>query len=209
MICQEKRRRELVSDLVNLEWELFRRVSNEGGRASCQSRPGTFEVMRSSQLLTWPLELLESYEWDLMHGMAQGRNLLSEKYAYMMERTSPQEYARLQDQLPVVSVETLEQIESIIAVHLKWEAEARAAYPKLRGRGRPQRSDQDGCGITSVETYLYGELKTYSSKTVQLLLAYTEQVEAEGRNLVLENLEYMVHCYGYPDLEAAEAALAR
>ena len=209
MTCQEEQRRKLVSDLVELEWALFRRVNNMSGKASCQSQPGTFGVMRASQLLTWSLEILESYERDLLQAMASGRNLLSEKYAYMMELTSPMEYAQLRDQLPNVSGKTLERIQKIIAIHLQWESEANAAYPRLRGRGRPSGSHMDGYGVTSVETYLYGELKTYSAETIQLLLDYTEQAQAEGRNLVLENLEYMVQSYGYPDLEAAEAALAR
>ena len=75
----DTKKRALVSDLVHLEWELFRRVNNEGGTASCQTQPGTFGIMRSSQLKTWSVAILESYERDLMTAMAQGRNLPLEK----------------------------------------------------------------------------------------------------------------------------------
>ena len=163
--------------------------------------------MRSSQLKTWSVAILESYERDLMTAMAQGRNLLAEKYAYMMEYTSPLAFARLRDQLPIVSEETMEQIQTIVKINLNWEREAQNAYPRIRGRGRPGTSDRDGFGVTSVETYLYGELKTYSPETIRLLLAYTEEAEAQGRNLALENLENMVQSYGYSDLKEAEAAL--
>ena len=124
-----------------------------------------------------------------------------------MEYTSPLAFARLRDQLPIVSEETMEQIQTIVKINLNWEREAQNAYPRIRGRGRPGTSDRDGFGVTSVETYLYGELKTYSPETIRLLLAYTEEAEAQGRNLALENLENMVQSYGYSDLKEAEAAL--
>ena len=83
--------------------------------------------MRSSQLKTWSVAILESYERDLMTAMAQGRNLLAEKYAYMMEQTSPLAFARLRDQLPIVSEETMEQIQAIVKINLNWEREAHNA----------------------------------------------------------------------------------
>ena len=102
---------------------------------------------------------------------------------------------------------TMEQIESILRIYMKWENVANRAYPRLRGRGHPARTSLDNAEQVSVETYLYGELKTYSARTLCLLLAYVQQMESEGHNLVLENLTYMVHSYGYKDLETAEAAL--
>ena len=64
---------------------MFQNVRNTGGRAACQDDFETFDVMRKSQFLTWDLPLLESYWQDLQEGKAQGRNLVMEKYAYMME----------------------------------------------------------------------------------------------------------------------------
>ena len=62
-----------------MEWELFDQVQNIGGRAVCQDNWSTFQIMRSSQLLPWPPELLSSYRDDLLEAKAAGRNPLSEK----------------------------------------------------------------------------------------------------------------------------------
>ena len=49
-----------IEAIIRLEWKQFQGVHNEGGRASCQDDPKTFEIMRKSQFLTWDLEALES-----------------------------------------------------------------------------------------------------------------------------------------------------
>ena len=38
----------LVEKIVNLEWEAFDQVDNEGGRADCQDDFQTFSIMRKS-----------------------------------------------------------------------------------------------------------------------------------------------------------------
>lgn len=201
------RKQNLVSELAELEWNFFRHVHNIGGPALCQSQPAVFRLMRTSQFETWSSEVLESYRQDLLCAKAEGRNPLSEKYAYMMEHTNPLEYAHIKCLLPEVSAEAMAEIRKIIDIHLAWKQALRERYPTLQQRGRPMTSSQDNEYTTSVETYLWGELKTYSSKTIHLLLAYTIQAQQEGRNLAEETLTNMVRGYGYPDLATAEAAL--
>jgi hypothetical protein len=58
-------KKELINKIVAKEWEMFQNVTNQGGRASCQENPDTFEIMRSSQWETWPVEALESYLDDM------------------------------------------------------------------------------------------------------------------------------------------------
>lgn len=41
-------RAELIDTIVRIEWEDFLHVNNEGGVASCQRRPDTFKIMRTS-----------------------------------------------------------------------------------------------------------------------------------------------------------------
>lgn len=207
MVIRDEERHKLVAGLVAMEWEMFHNVKNKDGQAACQVLPGTFDIMRESQMLTWTREILESYQQDLERARAEGRNLLSEKYTYMMEYTNPLEYAQLKHQLPQLSQEMLERIERIQRIYMRWENVANRSYPRLRGRGRPASAEIDSPERVSVEIYLYGELKTYSDQTLGLLLDYVERMEQEGHNLVLENLTYMVHSYGYKDLETAEAAL--
>lgn len=87
----------LVDAVVTAEWEMFSNVQNVGGKASCQMDPKTFRIMRSSQMDNWDDELLGSYLEDLLNARLEGRNLVTEKYARMMESTFPEEYAQLAD----------------------------------------------------------------------------------------------------------------
>ena len=102
------RRKDLTDDMVAREWEMFVRVSNPGGKASCQQSPGTFAIMRAAQLASWSDALLESYLADLKNAALAGRNLLSEKYGHMMQSTAPDEYARIASRLPVIAPRALD-----------------------------------------------------------------------------------------------------
>lgn len=81
----------LINAVIEMEWQMFDRVNNQGGRADCQDDAWTFYVMRYSQFSAWPLQLISSYRQDVEDAAKQGRNLLTEKYAYMMGlyRTGP------------------------------------------------------------------------------------------------------------------------
>ena len=76
---------ELINRIIEAEWSMFDEVNNEGGRAACQDDEWTFYAMRYSQHNAFSVEMLESYEQDIMDAVQEGRNLLTEKYAYMME----------------------------------------------------------------------------------------------------------------------------
>ena len=166
-------RDELMSEIIKLEWDMFSHVSNVGGPASCQMRPDTFKIMRKSQAATWSDELLASYLEDLKAATREGRNIMAEKYARMMESTFPEEYRKLAASLPPVDKESLQKIEEIVAINVGWKAELFDRYPRLSGKGRPLRTSEDSTGETSFETYLRGELKTYSARTITLLLELT------------------------------------
>jgi hypothetical protein len=90
----------LIASIVQAEWEMFQVVPNVGGPAGCQQDPKTFEIMRSSQAVSWSETALESYLDDLVTAQRSGRNLLTEKYARMMESTAPAEYAAIEHLLP-------------------------------------------------------------------------------------------------------------
>ena len=86
----------LIKEIVQTEWAMFDRVSNAGGRAGCQDDWETFDIMRRSQFVVWDRVSLESYRNDLQQAEKQGRNLLTEKYAYMMQDTCPEEYQKIE-----------------------------------------------------------------------------------------------------------------
>ena len=81
----KREKTEILEAIIQLEWNMFQKVRNTGGRAGCQDDWETFYIMRKSQFTSWKKELLLSYERDLLDGESAGRNLVMEKYAYMME----------------------------------------------------------------------------------------------------------------------------
>ena len=152
----------IIEQIVEMEWEMFQNVRNTGGRAACQDDFETFDVMRKSQFLIWDLPLLESYWQDLQEGKAQGRNLVMEKYAYMMESTAPKEYEAIATGLPKISEEKQAMVEQIVAIQVGWREEFAEKYPHLSGQARIIHTSEDTLYDISFETYLRGELKTYS-----------------------------------------------
>lgn len=194
---------ELIAEIIDLEWAMFDDVRNVGGRAWCQNDPATFRIMRTSQAKTWGDELLASYRDDLVAARSAGRNLMTEKYARMMESTHPEEYALIAEALLPVDAGSLAAIEEIVAINVGWEEAVAAKYPRLSAKGRPLHTGEDTPQATSFETYARGELRTYSPKTIGLLREHTMSLarkEINGAELVLQN---MVEAYGYKSLAEA------
>lgn len=197
----------LTEEIIDIEWAMFSRVQNEGGRASCQEDPETFRIMRASQFDAWDVHTLQSYLADLHAAQAAGRNLLTEKYAYMMRDSHPAEFEKIRDRLPPVPEDKQELIEDIVRRHIAWKASFNGEYPLLAGVGRPTLSQQDASGFTSSETYLRGELTTYSTETLLSYNRYLDRLEAEGQNIVRMITLNTVRAYGYRDLDHAEQVL--
>lgn len=198
----------LVKNIIDLEWEMFSQVENRGGRAPCQENGAMFADMRANQLEAWNGEMLESYYQDLREAKEEGRNSLGEKYGYMMERTSPAEYEEIKDQLPPRTLEKDYLIDWISEAHVTWQEELARQYPHLTGQGRVIRKSGDSLTTTSFETYLWGELATYSVRTLRLYAAYVEQLQKTGKSMNRMILENTVARCGYGSLEAAELRLS-
>lgn len=194
----------IVMEAIAIEWEMFTGVKSFGGKAQCQEDWETFTIMRASQLEAWSDELMHSYCNDLMQAKSGKRNLMTEKYARMMEHAFPEEYRALADRLPCVDDKTLEVIEKIVAIHLSWKNEILIKYPKLSGRGRPVSTKDDSRFATSFETYLRGELSTYSARTVQLYYDMVLKCLHEDDNLEMLYLSNIVRKYGYSSIDQAE-----
>lgn len=162
----------------------FQHTNNEGGRASCQGNRPMFEVMRASQFAAWPQELLTSYLADLREADAGGRNLVTEKYARMMASTAPEIYARdLEPHLPRLSEARIAQQERIIKRQLAWAHEFADRYPALGAGMRVFDTAEDSETTTSFETYLRGELATYSQRTLDLYERFVRECERRQENL--------------------------
>lgn len=193
----------LALTIAKAEFEAFDKVRNEGGRASCQNNWPTFKVMRMSQYMTWPEDMLLQYLYEFRSNAAAGRNMIEEKYARMMESTNPEEYAQFADRLPPVSAEKQAVIEGIVSVQVTWMEEFAQEYPALAGNARSIHTAEDLPENTSYETYLRGELGTYSDRMLELYGQYIVAHAQAGKNVAAEIMENTVHFYGYKDLETA------
>lgn len=194
----------LIDQVILEEWKQFDKVQNEGGRADCQDDFETFRIMRKSQYLTWSKELLESYYEDLINAKKSGWNLIMEKYARMMKSTNPDKYAALEKDLPKIPEERIKIQEEIIKIQIAWMEDFAKIYPKLTRNMRNIHTAQDSAYNTSYETYLRGELYTYSEKTLLLYASFIIGLFKAGRNLAVETMGNTVKLYGYETLKEAE-----
>lgn len=194
---------DLISQIVAAEWRMHQEVPGIGGRAGCQEDFRTFEINRFSQALSWSEACLASYLDDLKLAEKEGRNLQTEKYARMMKLTWPEEYALMEHLLPTTDPEGLPMIDIIVEIVIGWAETSAQKYPYVLGRGRPLRSSEDTCFITSMETYLRSELAGYSLNTVKL---YRDNVLKQKENNVngyeITLIETMKR-YGFASLEQA------
>ncbi|MCD7738577.1 MAG: DUF4125 family protein [Lachnospiraceae bacterium] len=197
----------LVDQIVQLEWAAFDAVQNEGGRASCQDDWNTFSIMRKSQYLAWPEELLLSYIEDFLNANARDWNLITEKYGRMMKSTDPQGYQKIQDQLPQPDPTQSAIIEQIVSIQVAWMEQFAEQYPCMAGNSRTIHTSEDTPYDTSYETYLRGELGTYSKETLKHYGRFIVGLRQTGQNLAEIIMTNTALLYGYSSLQDAENAL--
>lgn len=194
-----------IERIIKLEWDMFQEVKNIGGRASCQNDFETFEIMRRSQYSNWTPEMRVCWLNFLNECRNDGRNPVMEKYARMMEYTDTAYYDRgLAPALPKVPHGNYLLVNKITDRLVLWEKDFAACYPNLAGKSRPVTADGDASGFTSMETYARGELLTYPAELLELYLAYTDKLAAEGKSLSIMIEDTMVKLYGYKSIDDAE-----
>lgn len=201
---------DIIESIIQMEWDFFGKVKNEGGRASCQDDWDTFSKMRRSQYMAWSKLLLESWKADLVLAREEGRNPLTEKYGYMMCISDPKNNEETARRLPPVPFEKKQSARRIADRLIPQNELFRNKYPRVSGRGRPLRtSEEPAAGGTSIEAYALGELWTYSQRTLELFAANLDVFEKKGRSypeLVIEN---GLKLRGFESLDQAEEYLAK
>ena len=111
------------------------------------------------------------------------------------------------DFITPISQEKKDLVNKIVEIYLKGEEEMIEKYPKLSSRARPLHSKDDTPNYVSIETYLKGELSSYSIKTLKLYFEYIQESLNQGINLAKKNLENIAKMKGYESLEDVENML--
>jgi hypothetical protein len=184
-------KKELIDRILAIELAMFLTVRTVG-RPACQDHPEEFRRNRTAQFSTWSEKTLASYLEDLISAEEEGKNLMTMKYA------------RMGNQIPCLNDDLL--IEKIVEIQTAWQKDLAARYPCLMGRARAIESRQDTDGQTSFETYLRGELETYSGKTLRSLYDDIQRYEQDHQNMNQRLYEFLVQDLGYGSLEEAEKA---
>ena len=202
--------KETIDSIIQQEWKMFHSV-NEGSAelAWCQNDYQTFDGMRRGQYEAWDEETCRCYLKDVELAVAEGRNLAEEKYIYMMRSTAPEEFSRLTDRVRPIDCTTNTLAEEITDKLLEQTVALRKQYPYVSRTGRPLRSTSDTPNVTSVETYQYSELLTYSVATLRALQNHLIACEREGVSLAKEIQQNSLKTYGFQTMEEAEEYVKR
>ena len=98
-------------------------------------------------------------------------------------------------------------MEEIIRIQVNWMEEFATRYPKLAGNARSIHTSEDNMFNTSYETYLRGELGTYSDEMLELYGRFIVGLVKEQKNLSELTMQNTVLLYGYQSLDDAEQRL--
>ncbi|MGN0633710.1 MAG: DUF4125 family protein [Oscillospiraceae bacterium] len=194
----------LAYRIAEMEFEAFDKVKNEGGRASCQDDWQTFSIMRVSQYLTWSEPMLRQYIADFEAALSEGRNLITEKYARMMRSTAPEKYAEIESSLPPTDPDAEAVVNAVCSIQVTWMEEFAKDYPMLAMQARVVHTYEDTEWDTSYETYLRGELLTYSRQMLTMYAQFVVGLANSGENLAKMTMENSARAYGYKSIEQAE-----
>lgn len=184
---------DIIKQIIALELEMFLAVP-AGGENSCQQNPEAFCRHRKVQFLPWSTKTLHSYLADLKSARIEGRNLMTHKYL-MMDNPAHQT-----KQNPLIV--------KIVLYQLAWQREMFIKYPCVMNGARPLKESTDSISMTSFETYLKSELRTYSDKTLALLSQDISDKQKIGVNMAEETYEFLVQATGYSSLKQAESILS-
>lgn len=184
-------REELIAKIIELELEMFLAVPADG-IYSCQQDSDGFGLHRRVQFSIWLEDTLQSYLDDLYRAKKNGINLMTIKYARMQDLIARENHSPL--------------IAEILAIQYRWQEEMVLKYPDLMAGARHLPGSDDTAEETAFETYLRGELETYSDATLTLLHRDVMKLKKMGINGSEKIYGHLVKELGYDSIEAANQA---
>lgn len=182
---------EKICDIISKEWTMFTNTKGIGGRASCQDDAQTFINARLSWWGGFNSKVINSYYDDILNAIDRNRNLVTLKYAYMMESTDLEGFEQIKHLIPEIIDRKRTLVNEIVALIIGEEEELRGSHPELFDMNRPLYSKEDRKNRTSVETYIRGELCTYSYITLELILKYIKKLHEDGEMLLEKQLKLL------------------
>jgi hypothetical protein len=182
-------REKLINRIVESELSMFLAVPADG-EYSCRQQPDSFRLHRRVQFSIWSNDTLESYLHDLEQAEKEKKNLMTMKYA------------RMDDLIPRENFNPL--VDTIADIQYRWQTEMFSSYPHFMAGARPLSEADDSAMKTSFETYLKGELETYSNNTLSLLHRDLRKLVEKGMNGSKMVYEQLVREMGYGSLEEVE-----
>jgi hypothetical protein len=168
----------VIKRIIDQEWDMFHSVK-ASEPAACQEEEGTFRLMRWMSHSVLPGALLEALEDQLEQAAAQGRNLMTEKYARMGNQIPP-----LKDNPRIGAIVAAER-DWMVALHQRWPL----TFPGTGER---------------FEAYLAADLETWSDRSLELCSAFVQAALAEGRNPVQDRYANLFQRMGYASIEERE-----
>lgn len=187
-----RKKESLINTILDIERDMFIAVPTSG-MCRCKEDLDTFRTHRMAQFMPWSSKTLESYFKDLEVAQQAGLNLMHQKYALMDNQIEGQEGDDILDK--------------ILDIQLKWQRTVIEKYPRIMRRARPLLSSVDTDDFTSFETYLRGELQTYSQKTLSCLYEDLMIKLELGINMSEEIYSFLAMNSGYYSLQEAEMAV--
>ncbi len=172
---------ELIDDILRIELEWFMNV-RAIYPSRCQEHPRVFELVRRSSYELWSEETLRAYLEHLRRAKAEGRNLMTEKYA------------RIDGMIPPINLNPL--IDKIVEIEGRWAEETHEKYPNMF----------DSDSTLGFRIYLRSELETYSDEVLGLYYRDLEKALESGRNLVEEKYLRLFQRIGYGSLREVDEA---
>ncbi len=111
-------------------------------------------------------------------------------------------YARMEGLIPAVNDSRF--IDLIAGVLVTWQEAFIREYPHIMSGGRPLTPKEEKGNLVSFETYLRGELETYSEKTLAFLYDDILRCQNQGGTFPKIIYTYLVREKGYDSLDRAE-----
>lgn len=170
-------RTETIEKILAAELRMFQSVPAIGANR-CLEHPEEFKQHREAQFSIFSNETLKSYLDDIKTAQEKGQNLMTDKYA------------RMDNLIPKTNCSTL--VDAVAAIMVNWQIQLIEKYPGLMERARPVASENDDQYKTSFETYIKGELETYSESTLSFLQSDLKKLQVEGKNGSEEIYRYLI-----------------